>query len=327
MSITIPRAALLLAVTLGLLAAPLAAEAQQPSKVPRLGVLVNADSARIEAFRQGLREHGYVDGQSIAIEYRYAMGRPESLDAFAADLVRLGVDILVTEGTAPTLAARKATSTIPIVVTSAGDLVGTGLVASLARPGGNVTGLSLQSPELAGKRLALLRELVPAASLVAVLSNSRNPLHPLIWRETQVAAQTLNVKLESVVVQGADEFESAFGAMVHQRAGALIVPLDPMFNDQRGRIVELAARHRLPAMYGEKLYADAGGLVAYGPNYADLYRRAAVYVDRILKGAKPANLPVEQPTRFELVINLSSAKAIGLAITQSVLLRADEVIQ
>ena len=308
------------------LTAPLTA--QQPTHVPRLGVLVNADSPRLEAFRHGLREYGYTDGRNVFIDYRYASKRSESLDVLARELVHLGVDVIVTEGTPPTLAARRATDSIPIVVTSAGDLIGAGLVASLARPGGNVTGLTLQSPELSGKRLALLRDLVPNATAVAMLLNRGNRvLHPLIWRETETAAKALKITLHRFEVERPDDFEAAFAEMLRQHTVAVLVPLDPMFNDQRGRLIGLAAKSRLPAMFGERLYVDAGGLVSYGPNYAALYRRAATYVDKILRGAKAADLPVEQPTQFELVINLKTAKALGLTIPQSMLLRADEIIQ
>ena len=302
--------------------------AQQLTRVPRLGILVNADSPRLEAFRQGLREHGYNDGRDVLIEYRYVSARSESLDVLARELVHLKVDMIVTEGTPPTLAARRATDSIPIIVTSAGDLVGTGLVTSLARPGGNVTGLTLQSPELSGKRLALLRDLVPTATSVAMLLNRGNRLlHPLVWQETEMAAKALKITVHRFEVERPDDFETAFAEMLKQQTVAVLVPLDPMFNDQRERLIGLAAKSHLPTMFGERLYVDAGGLVSYGPNYAALYRRAAAYVDKILKGAKPADLPVEQPTKFELVINLKTAKALGLMIPQSILLRADQVVE
>jgi putative ABC transport system substrate-binding protein len=302
--------------------------AQQLTRVPRIGVLVSADSPRVEAFRHGLREQGYTDGRNVFIEYRYASARSESLDVLARELIHLKVDVIVTEGTPPTLAAKRATDSIPIVVTSAGDLVGTGLVASLARPGGNVTGLTLQSPELSGKRLALLRELVPTATTVAMLLNRGNRLlHPLVWQETETAAKALKITLHRFEVERPDDFEVAFAEMLKQRTVAILVPLDPMFNEQRERLIGLAAKSRLPAMFGERLYVDAGGLVSYGPNYAALYRRAATYVDKILRGAQPADLPVEQPTKFELVINLKTAKALGLTIPQTLLQRADQVIE
>jgi len=320
------RRAFIGTLTGGLLAAPVTA--QQPTRVPRLGVLVNADSPRLEAFRHGLREQGYIDGRNVFIEYRYASTRYESLDVLARELVHLKVDVIVTEGTPPTLAARRATESIPIVVTSAGDLIGTGLVATLARPGGNVTGLTLLSPELSGKRLGLLRDLLPSVMSVAMLLNRSNrSLHPLVWRETETAAKTLNVTLHRFEVERPDDFEAAFADMLRQRIGAILIPLDPMFNDQRDRLIGLAAKSRLPAMFGERLYVDAGGLVSYGPNYAAFYRRAATYVDRVLKGGNPADLPVEQPTKFDLVINLKTAKALGLTIPPSLLGRADEVIQ
>ena len=242
--------------------------------------------------------------------------------------MQLKVDLIVTEGTPPTLAARRATNSIPIVVTSAGDLVGAGLVESLARPGGNVTGLTLQTPELSGKRLAVLRDLVPTATSVAILLNRGNRvLHPLVRKETEAAAKALNVTLQSFEVERPDDFEAAFAEMRKRQTVAVLVPLDPMFNDQRGRLVSLGAQSRLPAMFGERLYVDAGGLVSYGPNYAALYRRAAVFVDKILRGAKPAELPVEQPTKFELAINLKTAKALGLMPPQSLLLQADHVVE
>jgi putative tryptophan/tyrosine transport system substrate-binding protein len=320
------RIGLAVVVTVVCLTGPLTA--QQLTRVPRIGVLVNADSPRVEAFRHGLREQGYTDGRNVFIEYRYASARSESLDVLARELMHLKVDVIVTEGTPPTLAARRATDSIPIVVTSAGDLVGAGLVASLARPGGNVTGLTLQSPELSGKRLALLRDLVPSATAVAMLLNRRNRvLHPLIWQETETAAKALRITLHRFEIERPDDFEAAFAEMVKQRTVAVLVPLDPMFNDHRERLIGLAAKSRLPAMFGERLHVDAGGLVSYGPNYAALYRRAATYVDKILRGAKPADLPVEQPTSFELVINAKTAKALGLTIPQTLLLRADEILQ
>ena len=279
------------------------------------------------AFRQRLRELGYVDGQNIAFEVRSAEGRAERLPDLAADLVRLKVDVIVAGGTPAPLAAKRATTAIPIVMASAGDPVGSGLVASLARPGGNVTGLSLLVPELGGKRLQLLKEVVPGVSRVAVLWNAANPYPVLVWRQTEAAARALGVHLQSLDVRGPDDLEGAFAAATRGRAGALITVEDPLTFGQRKRIVDFAARARLPAMYGFREFVDAGGLMSYAASLADLSRRAATYVDKILKGAKPADLPVEQPTKFELVINLKTAKALGLTIPPSVLIRADQVIQ
>jgi putative ABC transport system substrate-binding protein len=318
----IDRRRFISAVTFSLLAAPLAVEAQPAGKVPRIGFLVAAsasDSAYarlIEAFRQGLRDLGYVEGRNIVIEYRYAGEKYERLPALAAELVRLKVDVIVSHGTPGPLAAKQATSAIPIVMTSAGDPVGSGLVSSLVRPGGNVTGLSLMVPELGGKRLQLLKEILPGLSRVAVLWNAAVPYASLVARETEATATMLGVQLQSLVVRGPDDF-----------AGALTAVEDPLTITKRTQIVDFAAKSRLPAIYGVKEFVDAGGLMSYGANLADLYRRAATYVDKILKGAKPADLPVQQPTKFEFVINLKTAKALGLTIPPSVLLRADEVIQ
>ncbi len=315
---------------LGLLAAAPAADAQQSVKVPRIGLLYPGTSAmaaeNLAAFRQGLRDLGYVEGQSIVIESRYAEGRPDRLPALAAELVRLNVHILVPSGTRSIRAATQATRTLPIVVPFTSDLVGTGLVASLARPGGNITGLTAMSPELTGKRLEMLKEVVPRVLRVAILWNSVQG-KDLKWGPAQAAAQALAVKLQSVQVQGPDDFERAFGAMTRWRAGALLTFNDGFISNSRWRIVELAAKNRLPAMYELKGFVDEGGLMSYGPHVPDMYRRAATYVDKILKGAKPADLPVEQPTRFELVINLKTAKALGLTTPQSVMIRADQVIQ
>ncbi len=324
------RVVLILTLALGILAGPLAAEAQQPGKIRRIGILRPGapPDPYVEAFREGLRELGYVEGQSIAIEYRWAEGKLERLPDLAADLARLKVDVIVTATTPGVQAARRATSTIPIVMAAVGDPVGTGLIASLARPGGNITGLSLLSPELSGKRLELLKEAVHKLSPVAVLWNSASPAMILSFRETQTAAQVLGVSLQSWEVQGdPQDFARAFSMVSKERPHALLVVLDPFTILHRSRIVELAAKHRLPAMYEIRAFVEAGGLMSYGPSVPDMYRRAATYVDKILKGAKPADLPVEQPTKFELVINLKTAKALGLTIPPSVLIRADEVIQ
>jgi len=318
----------LIGLALALALAPLVAEAQPAEKLARIGYLGLGSAADApKALLQGLRELGYVEGQNLVIEYRYAEGKAERLPDLAAELVSLKVDIIVAGGTPPPLAAKRATTTIPIVMTSAGDPVGSGLVASLAKPGGNVTGLSTFTRDLAAKRLQLLKEVVPVVSRVAVLWNAANPYAVLNMRETEAAARTLGLQVKSVEVRGPDDIESGFPAAIRWRAGALIVVDDPFTYVHRTRIADLAARSQLPAMYGFMQYAEAGGLMAFGTSLADLSRRAAIYVDKILKGAKPADLPVEQPTKFELVINLKTAKALGLTIPQTLLLRADRVIE
>jgi putative ABC transport system substrate-binding protein len=268
-----------------------------------------------------------VEGQTIGIEYRWTEGRDEQFPGFAAELVRLKVDAIVTWGTPAALAAKNATTTIPIVMAASGDPVGTGLVASLARPGGNVTGLSGLNWELEGKRLELLKEVVLKLSRVAVLWNSGNPLHVILLKETHGVAWALGVQLQPVAVQGSVDLDNAFAKMTKERPDALIVEADAFFVTQRRRIVDFTAKTQLPAIYTHRDFVDAGGLMTYGASYPDLFRRAAYYVDKILKGAKPADLPVEQPTKFELVINLKTAKALGLTIPQSILIRADEVIR
>ena len=316
-----------------LLVAPLAAEAQQAAKIPRLGFLGNSATALAhlrEAFVEGLRDLGYVEGRNVVIEYRYAEGKVERFPALAAELVALKVAVIVALPTPAAQAAKQATKTIPIVFAGVGDPVTSGLVTSLARPGGNVTGLSGLGPELVGKCLEQLKQAVPGVSQVAVLwqpggqgeRTDRNNL-----KAAEVAARTLGVRLQLVEARGPTDFDRAFSDMTTARAGALTVLPSNMFNTERRHLVDLAAKNRLPAVYQFREYVDAGGLMAYGANLADLNRRAATYVDKILKGAKPADLPVEQPTKFELVINLKAAKEIGLTIPKSVLARADEVIQ
>jgi len=326
-----PHKLFIVIVALGVLAAPLPAAAQPPAKVPRIGFLGSGSPSTygplIVAFRQGLRDLGYVEGQNVVIELRWAEERSERLPDLAAELVRLKVDVILTHAGPNALVAKQATTTIPIVVAFAADLVGSGLVASLARPGGNVTGLNLLSPELGGKRLQLLKEAVPGLSRVAVLWNPALPAVVAIMRETEAAARTLGVQLQSLEVRGPDDFESAFAAATRGRARALITVEQPLAFIHRARIVDFAAKSRLPAIYPFKEFVDTGGLMSYGAHAADLWRRAATYVDKILKGAKPADLPVEQPTRFELVINMKTAKALGLTIPQSILIRADQVIQ
>ncbi len=319
-------------IALGLFAAPFAAGAQQPAKVPRIGYLSpvtpTTDPPLVDAFRQGLRELGYLEGQNLAIEYRWAAGRPERLPDLATELVRLRVDVIVTGPQLAPHAAKNATTSIPIVFAVASNPVEEGLVASLARPGGNITGLAITAgPEIFGKHLELLKEAVPRISRVGILRNPDNLAHPLILRQGEAAARALDVQLQILEARGPAEIDAAFATMTSQRAGGVLVLRDPVFYSHRARIAALAAKSRLPAVYGLREHAEAGGLMAYGANVGHLYRRAAAYVDKILKGAKPADLPVEQPTRFELVINLKTAKALGLTIPPSVLIRADQVIQ
>jgi putative ABC transport system substrate-binding protein len=280
-----------------------------------------------EAFRHGLRDLGYVEGQNIALEYRFAAGQNERLPELAAELVHLQVDMIVTNSGAAAQAARDATETIPIVMAAGGDLVRLGVVASLAQPGGNLTGLSIMTQELDGKRLELLKEALPHVSRVAVLWNASNPARPDAFREIEATARGLGLQLHSLAVWHPDELDSAFAAMSREGAEALITLGDAVLWNQRARVVALAAQHRLPAVFDAREFADAGGLMAYGPHVPDSYRRAASFVDKILKGAKPADLPVEQPTKFELVLNLTTAKALGIMMPPSLLLLADEVIQ
>jgi len=316
---------------LSLNVAPLAAEAQQAVKVPRVGFLIAGSSQGIQSYldalRQGLHELGYVEGQSIAIEYRWAEGKYERLSDLAAELVRLKPDVIVAVATPAVHAAKQATKAIPIVMLSVGDPVATGFVASLARPGGNITGLANIAPELVGKQLQPLKEVLPKLSVVGVLWNPANPSGAPQLREAETAARALGVRVQPLEAQGPSDIDRAFVAMTRERAGALLVLSDSMLIVQRERIADLAAMNRLPAVYGLRLHAEAGGLMAYGANLLDLVRLTATFVDKILKGAKPADLPVEQPTKFELEINLKTAKALGLTIPQSLLQRADQVIQ
>ena len=315
-----------------LLAAPLAAWAQPVAKPPRIGLLAPGSasdaSLRLEAFLQGLRERGLIEGENVVIEYRWGGGRLDRLPDLAAELVRLKVDAIFAPASAATIAAQNATKTMPIVTATFGDPVGRGTIASLARPGGNVTGLSYSvGPEISSKQLELLKEVVPKVSRVAVLGNPDNPPYGAFLREAEVAGRSLGVQLQVLEARGPNDFDRAFAAMVKQRAGALLVLAEPVSLLHRTPLAELAAKNRLPAIYGFREYVEAGGLLAYGPNLSDLWRRAATYVDKILKGARPGDLPVEQPTKFELVINLKTAKALGLTIPPSLLGRADEVIQ
>jgi putative ABC transport system substrate-binding protein len=307
------------------------AQAQQPKKVPRIGYLPSGPiSERVhlwEAFRQGLRELGYVEGQNITFAFPSAEVTPERLPHLAAELVSLKVDVIVAAGTPAVQAAKEATKTIPIVTPITTEPLETGLVASLARPGGNITGLSYMSSDLSGKRLELLREVVPGVSRIAVLSNPSSATVPPMMRETEVAARALGVKLQRLEVRGPDDFERVFQAARKERAGALITLDDAFAFTQRTRIVKLATKNRLPAIYGFREFVEVGGLMSYAANLSDMYRRAATYVDKILKGTKPADLPVEQPMKFELVINLKTAEQIGLTIPPNVLVRADKVIK
>jgi putative tryptophan/tyrosine transport system substrate-binding protein len=327
------RRAFLSAVTGGLLAAPLAAEGQEAAKIARIGYLSTnlAATPHIqEAFRQGLRDLGYVEGRNVVIEYRDAEGKSKRLPALAAELVALKVDVILAASTPQTLAAKQATRTLPIVFAAADDAVAGGLVNSLARPGGNVTGTAILSPELVGKRLELLTRAVPGVSRVAVLRLSGalgERVEKDMLNQADVAARALGVRVQFVEARGPADIDRAFSDMTKARADALTVLPSNMFLREHRRLVDLAAKHRLPAVYTVKEYVDAGGLMAYGPNLADVVRRTATYVDRILKGAKPGDLPVEQPTKFELSINLKTAKALGLTIPPSLLARADQVIE
>jgi putative tryptophan/tyrosine transport system substrate-binding protein len=307
------------------------AEAQQAGKVPRIGILPPGPiSERVhlwEAFRQGLRELGYVEGQNITLVFPSAEVTPERLPDLAAELVSLKVDVIVAAATVAVQAAKQATKTIPIVTPIINDSVETGLVASLARPGGNITGLTLISSQLSGKRLELLKEVVPRLSRVAVLSTPTAIGFPAQMTETKVAARALGVQLQPLEVRGSDDFERVFQAATKEQAGALITLDDAFVFTHRTRIVKLAAKSRLPAIYGFREFVDAGGLMSYAANLSDMYRRAATYVDKILKGAKPADLPVEQPTKFEFIINLKAAKQIGLTVPPNMLARADKVMR
>jgi len=309
----------------------LSVQAQQPTKVPRIGYLTGGSTSsspgRREAFQQGLRELGYVEAKNIVIEYRHADGKLDRLPVLAAELVRLKVDVIVTTGAGATHIAKEATSAIPIVMAQDPDPVGNGFVTSLARPGRNITGLSSLRADLSGKRLELLKEILPKLSRVAVLGTSTNPPNVQFLRETEVAAKAFGVQLQYQDIISSKEIETAFRTASDGRADAILLFGGTVFNSQRTRIVDLTAKTRLPAIYDVPEYVEAGGLMSYGTSINDLFRRAATYVDKILKGAKPADLPVEAPTKFELAINLKAAKQIGLTIPQNVLARADRVIK
>jgi ABC-type uncharacterized transport system substrate-binding protein len=314
-----------------LLALCFTAEAQQPVKIPRIGYLIATSpsviAVRIEAFRHGLHELGYVEGKNIVIDYRYAEGKLNRLPALAAELVRLKVDVIVTAGPADTRAAKEATNAIPIVMTWDYDPVGSGFVASLAQPGGNITGLSMLAPELSGKQLELLKETTPKVSRVAVLGTSTQPGNTQVLREMDLAAAVLKMKLQFLDVLNLKDIESAFQSAGKGRAGAGLVLPNPVTGSHRKQLADLAIKSRLPTIYPRSDFVEDGGLMSYGTSFVDLSRRSATYVDKILKGAKPADLPVEQPKKFEFIINLKAAKQIGLNIPPNVLARADKVIR
>jgi putative tryptophan/tyrosine transport system substrate-binding protein len=305
--------------------------AQQPQKIHRIGVLGATSpatiAARLDAFRQGLRELGYIEGKNIVVEYRYADGKLNRVPALAAEMVRLNVEVILTGGSAATRPAKEATTTIPIVMAQDTDPVGNGFVTSLARPGGNITGLSIVAPEIGGKQLELLKESVPKLLRVVVPSNPDEASYAQLRKETELAAKALKIETQFLDARGPQDIDTAFREATKRRADAILVPTMPIVAVQRAQIADLAVKNRLPAMYGQPEYVELGGLMFYGASINDLFRRAATYVDKILKGAKPADLPVEQPTKFELVINLKAAKQIGLTIPPNVLARADRVIR
>jgi putative tryptophan/tyrosine transport system substrate-binding protein len=323
------RRTFILAVGSSLLALPFASQAQTPAKVWRIGMLettsTTLNAANLEAFRQGLRELGYAEGRNLIIEYRSTDGRIERFVDLAVELVGMKVDLIVARQTAAAIAAKNATLTIPVVMTAMGEPLL--VVASLAHPGGNVTGLSSVTVDIESKRLGLLRELLPGSTRIAALYNMSSPTNPGQWQQIETAARSMGIQAQLLDVRKPEDLGPAFDATIRQRTDGLIVGQDGLLQANRKLIVDLAAKHRLPAIYRAMEFIEAGGLMAYGPNYPDLYRRAATYVDKILKGAKPGDLPVEQPTKFELIINLKAAKALGLTIPPPLLLRADEVIQ
>ena len=323
---------LFLCLTIAMMVAAATAEAQQPTKIPRVGWLsgssLSAITTRSEAFRQGLRELGYFEDKNIIVEWRYGEGKPDRVSEFAAELVRLNVDVIVSAGPTPTRFAKHATKTIPIVMAQDGDPVGNGFVISLARPGGNITGLSRLTPELSGKQLELLKEIIPKLSRVAVFGSSSQPGNGQALTEIQLAAKTLGVEIQYSDVLSPKDIEAGFRTARNGRADAVLWLVAGLIGtSQRKKVVDLAVKSQLPAIYTGRGYVEAGGLMTYGASLNDLDRRAATYVDKILKGAKPADLPVEQPTKFELVINLKSAKQIGLTIPPNVLARADKVMR
>ena len=320
-----------LAISLGLVFGGATTQAQESKKIPRIGFLSAtspaANSARIEAFRQGLRDLGHVEGKNIFIEWRWADGKFDRLPSQAAELVRLNVDVIVSSGPAPTRFSKEATTTIPIVIAQAGDPVGSGFVVSLAHPGGNVTGLSTLAPEISGKRLELLKDIVPKLSQVAVIGTSTYPGNAESLKETEFAAGAFGVKFHYLDVTDQKRIAPAFRDAMNARADAVLVLTSPIFNSQRTQVINFATKARVPTMYPQKEYVEEGGLITYGASVVDSYRRAAAYVDKILKGAKPVDLPIEQPKSFELVINLKAAKQIGLTVPPRVLERANQVIK
>jgi putative ABC transport system substrate-binding protein len=313
----------------GATAWPLVARAQ--GGIPRVGFMGNSTAALevnlVVSFRDGLRELGYEEGRNIAIEYRWADGRYERFAALVAELIAAKVDVIVTAGTPAALAVKKATSTVPLVMVAVGDPVGTGLVPSLARPDGNLTGLSSVAPDLEGKRLELLREIVPSVSRIAVFINSVNPFHATSMRQAQSAGKTLGVKVQQYDIRKSEDLDGAFAAIRKERPDALLILADRVFLHNRERIVDFTEEQRLPNVSAYKEVVEAGGLMSYGPSYEDMHKRAAIYVNKILKGAKPGNLPIEQPTKFTLVVNLKAAKALGISMPPAVLSRADDVIE
>ena len=313
----------------GFVLAPVAVDAQPPDRLYRIGMLERTpppiNAANLEAFRQGLRALGYIEGKNFVIEYRSADGRDDRYPELAAELVELRVDVILTRGTPAALAAKNATGTIPVVITGVGDPVGQGIIVSLAHPGGNITGLSATVTEIYPKRVELLRELVPKATRIAALFNMSNPAIPHQWRQVEAAARALGMQAQLLDMRKQEDLRPAFDSAVRQRAAALVVGLETLTLANAPLIVDLAAKHRLPAMYASGEFV--GGLASYGVHYPDHYRRAATFVDKILKGAKPADLPVEQPTKFELVVNLRTARALGLTIPRTVLLQVDQVIE
>ena len=326
------RRKLLAALGAGLLAAARGARAQPTRKVPQIGYVGNAtpalESALVEGFRLGLRERGYIEGKTIEIHYRWADGKIDAMPAIIAELIALKVDVLITAGTPAALAAKKATTTIPIVMAAVGDAVGTGIVPSLARPGGNITGLSTLYNQLEGKRIQILREFVPKMKRIALLTNPANPFTALILHSTRIATEAQHLMPQVYEVTAVGEFDKVFAAIAKSKPDAMAVLADrPFLVSNRKRIVDFAAQNHLPAIYPFSEFMDDGALVFYGPNFPDMFRRAATYVDKILKGAKPAELPLEQPTRFEFIINAKTAKALGLTIPQSLMISADKVIE
>jgi putative ABC transport system substrate-binding protein len=323
----ISRRRFLCSVSMSLLAAPRAAEAQSPGKTARIGVLANEPWAPIDGLQDGLRQLGYVDARTITIDYRWSHGRPEQLVALAAELVNAKTDVIVTVGTPAVLAAKRVTTTTPIVMGLIGDPVGSGIVTNIARPDGNITGVSVLAAELEPKRLEVLKELVRGLSRVAILGNATNPYGAIAIKHAERGAQSLGVKLDVISVRGAADLDEALSTLTRQRPQAVLVPADQFLLTQRTRIAESMTRYRLPSAYTYREHVEAGGLVSYSTNYYESFRRSAAYVDKILKGVKPGDLPIEQVDRFELIINLKTAKVLGLTIPPSLLLRVDHVIE